>query len=460
MKEYREKERVSPFLALAFIAGGTILALWTIPSDVEPKGALFLPALFQAMGLLAAPVIHAFRNWKAVFLGENMLCVGLVFWLLLDPLQGLYALTGLSPGDVTNVFLAIGLMGASVWLGTLARPWSLPNAVKRVAHERFNPSQAFYLALLLFGLGIFRYLSASGFNPLAMFSYLGVSRWAAPWKNSGQLGGWGSFIDHMVYFGYLLPSLTVVLGHYLGKWDGRVWVSTALSIILLLFFAQDGGRRIVGVVLGSSLVTWILLQYKLDFRVFAISFVSILSVLFIIQFMLKSRETGYSLEAATELIERGIDKVQVDDNFYRLGQSIKIFPEKHNFVYEKQVVYVAVRPIPRAIWSGKPTGPGYNFSKMVGVEGATLTRSVVAELYASLGYLAVFLGGYFYGRLASMWDRLLWASYSIPRKKVPYVPLLYSIGLFAMFLGLRSMIGLVLISYSILAWIVLSYTLS
>jgi hypothetical protein len=49
-----------------------------------------------------------------------------------------------------------------------------------------------------------------------------------------------------------------------------------------------------------------------------------------------------------------------------------------------------------------------------------------------------------------MWNRLLEA-------RLPYSVLMYGMGLLAMFAGLRSMLDLVLLSYTILAWIGVTY---
>ena len=64
-------------------------------------------------------------------------------------------------------------------------------------------------------------IDPSGFNPLVMYDGLFVSRFAASWARGG-LGGWDAFINHLVYFGYHLPTLTVILASRLGRWLGCV----------------------------------------------------------------------------------------------------------------------------------------------------------------------------------------------------------------------------------------------
>ena len=68
---------------------------------------------------------------------------------------------------------------------------------------------------------------------------------------------------HLKYFGYVLPSLTVLLAHREGWVRPKAIVSTILSIIMVVFLAQEGGRRVIGVIVGAALITWLLLQGRL-----------------------------------------------------------------------------------------------------------------------------------------------------------------------------------------------------
>src|SRR5262249_58850130 len=111
-------------------------------------------------------------------------------------------------------------------------------------------------------LGMLTFAVPSNFNVVEMFSYLGQGRWSAPWVR-GQLGGWDAFLDHVQYFGYLLPALTVVMAHRAGWADLRTLSSTGMALVMLLFLAQGGSRRIIGVIVGMGLILWMLTQQRL-----------------------------------------------------------------------------------------------------------------------------------------------------------------------------------------------------
>ena len=80
--------------------------------------------------------------------------------------------------------------------------------------------------------------------------------------------------------------------------------------------------------------------------------------------------------------------------------------------------------------------------------GLTLSATVVAEWYVSGGLIAVFLGGLLYGQIARA-ASLLWA---LTNRDVGR--LLYGVMAMALFAGVRSMIDLILMSYMVLAWLV------
>jgi hypothetical protein len=109
------------------------------------------------------------------------------------------------------------------------------------------------------------YAVPCNFNVFEMVHYVGQERWAAPWGR-GQLGGWDAFLDHLQYFGYLLPVLTVVMVRRAGVRNARTIICIAMSIVIALFLAQSGSRRVVGVVGGMALVLWILDQRRLRIK--------------------------------------------------------------------------------------------------------------------------------------------------------------------------------------------------
>lgn len=69
----------------------------------------------------------------------------------------------------------------------------------------------------------------------------------------------------------------------------------------------------------------------------------------------------------------------------------------------------------------------------------------------SLGLLGIALGGWFYGRVASL------ASGLLARCTTQGALVIYSIVVMALFSGMRSILELILVSYVVLAWVGLSH---
>jgi len=441
-----------PMLGLVSTVVGAGLSIGFIPANPGPRGALFLPSLMMVIGLAIAPVAAAIRDPKALLRGEHLLVLAPIYWLLFDLLQGSYSMGTIQRGEVGMAFAAIGVFVSAVWISAFFRAWKAPGAIVRTVSREFSPNIYFALTVAAFVIGILKFAVACDFDPATMFYYVGQMRWAAPWVRD-SLGGWDAFLDHMQYFGYLLPALTVVLARRAGWRNWRTVAAFALTLVMAMFLAQDGGRRIIGVTFGTAIVLWILTQPKIRVRHVVIVGVAAACVLAVMQLMLEYRDVGLAAltddETSAEVYKP--DSIRVDDNFYRLCQIINFIPQSHPYVYEKYVVYVLVRPIPRVFWPGKPEDPGFDLAAALGDKNVSYSSSVIGELFMSAGFFGIALGGWLYGRLSSMADQLLTETTTMGGY------LVYSAMVMALFAGMRSMVELVLMNYVVLAWTLLSW---
>ncbi len=434
--------------AAAIIA--TILALTSMGDEPQRPGELRGAALWLVSGLLLVPLLRIRQGLWALLRPEHILMVGLCYWLLLDLLQGLYPLYGVSREQIVTAIVAIGVMAAGIWLGSIGRAWSLPSVVVATTQRQITDSALHKAIWIAFIFGMTKFVIGSGFDFGAMFNALGEPRWSAPWAR-GRLGGWGAFLDHMQYFGYVLPAMTVVLAQRRGWLRPGVITGIIFSLVIVLFLSQGRGRRVTGVVVGAGLSRWLLLQARLNLKTLSVAALITALLLIFMQQMLAYRNIGFKAVRQENANITVYDSLRVDDNFYRLTQIIQYIPDAHPYVYHRAVVYALIRPVPRVLWPGKPTTPGYDLPELNGMKGVSLTTSIIGELYASYGLVAVFIGALLFGRMARMWSRIeeLPASAS--------GALTYSLGLMAMFAGLRSMQDLVIMSYGLLGWFVISH---
>lgn len=371
--------------------------------------------------------------------------------MLLDLLRGAYAMDDVQWPHVEAAFICIGLFVVGVWGGAFLRKWTVPRGIISIVSQEFPVNTYFGLAVTAFVLGMLTFAIPSNFNLVLMFSALGQGRWSAPWGR-GQLGGWDAFTDQLQYFGYLLPALTVIIAQLVGWVNKRTIASLGMSVLMMIFIAQSGSRRIIGVMIGMAIVLWILTQKELCTRHIVTSIILAASLLLTMELMLEYRNIGFAVLSEQKEYDPLLEEktVRVDDNFYRLCQIIQLIPEYYPHTYGQYIVWVAVRPVPRVFWPGKPVDPGFDLPDALGRKGVSYSSSVIGELYMAGGFIGVILGGLFYGSIAGMAIKLLTQSTTFG------VIILYSTLTMALFLGMRSMLELVLMNYATLAWIGMS----
>ena len=380
-------------LGIVATALGTFLAVSFIPDDPAPRGALFIPALAMAAGLAAAPLAAAIRSPKSLLRAEYLLALAPIYWLLLDLLQGVYPMRGISLEQIESAFIGIGLFVVALWVAVAYPPWRAPTALVRSTSEEFSTQAFFWLAVAAFILGMLKFAIPTNFDVAQMWYYVGQGRWAAPWGR-GQLGGWDAFTDQLQYFGYFLPALTVIVGRRAGWGDARTLLCGGMAFIIVIFLSQSGSRRAIGVVFGIAFITWVLTEPRLRTRHVLIGAGAIAALLLSLQIMLEYRRVGLAALLETEknepILER--DHLHVDDNFYRLCQVIELIPDYYPHTYHKYFVFVLIRPIPRVFWPDKPVDPGFDLSSATRLRGVSLSMSVIGELYMAAGFIGIALG--------------------------------------------------------------------
>ena len=434
-------DKRGPLVGVLSALIGTFLATVVLfPAQPSPRGALVVPAVVLALSILLVPIVRAIRGSAHTLNAENFVAAGLLLWLLLDLIQGAYDLRGATDHGIRMALAAVGVFAACVWAGTAGPPWPLPKGLVEVAQRPLDPAQVARIVPVSFFLGMFNFLYSVDFNIPEMFAYLGAQRWAAPWSR-GALGGWDAFRDQMPYFGYVLPSLTALLIAKRGLFRFQTLMALAMSVIMLLFLSQGGGRRIIGVTVGAALLAWVQTNPGARMRNLLVVCIGGIAMAWTAQLMLNVRTTGYQ-----DFLVRGseYDYLHIDDNFLRLAQIIDMVPGQRPYVYGQQVVFTLVRPVPRVLWPNKPVTPGFDLASEVGLKGVSLSSSILGEWYISFGWIAVIFGGLLHGALAKTINAL-------PRSGAGN-PIVYALAVMVLVAGMRSMLDLVIMSYALIAW--------
>lgn len=430
-------------VALVSVPSSLLLAVALVPSDIHPAGALVGPALILTLGLLTPATADMISGGLSRMLrAEHWVIIAVNYFVLLDLIEGLYDIR-LEEPVVQKAFAAIALFALAVQIGATFKPRPLPRIVREIASANYSPRTLMFMVIVCFLLGMFNFVLWSNFSLATMIDGLLQPRFSAPWAR-GSLGGWNAFSDFLEYFGYILPTFTVMLAIAKQKWRrGSVLLAALLSFIFLIFVLQTGGRRIAGVMLGASALTMLLQNRdRLKLRhVTAGTVVGVCTIL-LMDVMISNRTEGFR-----SFSYQGLHTIRVDDNFLRLGQVMQFVPDAHSYVGTSWLLYLLVRPVPRALWPGKPVDSGFSLAGLLHEKNVSLSYSAIGEWYVAFGWLGVVVGGVVIGVLARWWSQLL--DHKVHTTSVA----LYAIGLMAIFLSIRSAVELVLMTYPILCWI-------
>jgi hypothetical protein len=143
----------------------------------------------------------------------------------------------------------------------------------------------------------------------------------------------------------------------------------------------------------------------------------------------------------------------VDYNLYTVGVLVSIFPNQVDYIGWDAPLWLVARPIPRALWPGKPDGSNVSVESVLGLEGVTIAATFVGESYMAAGLPGVIVTALLIGMLAQWWTRKAFSAES------GFGILVYGSGFFAVVITMRSIYLLPVAVLPTVAAIVLGHTL-
>src|SRR6185437_15294591 len=134
---------------------------------------------------------------------------------------------------VSTLFLACGVFAIAVWVGGAGNGWVPPKVILRAAALSISDSTLFKTIIVAFLLGMFYFAYSCDFDPALMINSLGLGRFSAPWSR-GALGDSTAFIEQLYNFGYIVPSLTVLLAYRRGWLHPQAVIAAVLALIMIV----------------------------------------------------------------------------------------------------------------------------------------------------------------------------------------------------------------------------------
>ena len=264
------------------------------------------------------------------------------------------------------------------------------------------------------------------------------SRFEVPWAR-GRLGDWRALINELSLLLYLVPPIVGLMFGRRERYSSPSLVLALLAYLWLLFFGFTAGARTV---FAAYLVTFLIAftfssPPQRRTQVLAVAAICAVMIIMATKLMLDMRGLGMKRwleKEASAKVSRFHSYVFVDDNLVAISVIADYFPDRNGGQYlGLEIPYLTlIRPIPRALWPGKPTGSSVSVESIFKVKGMTIAATFVGEAYMSGGLFAVAIEAILLGILASFWNRCA------SPKNSELGLLVYASGFFAVTITMRS----------------------
>ena len=304
-----------------------------------------------------------------------------------------------------------------------------------------SPSLLITLFWASFCLGFFHQWVAVGFNPVEWIDHMMGARFSQPWSRS-RLGDWKALIYELSLLIYVLPPLGAVIFARRRMFGGATVAAVTAGTALVFFYGfTTGTRNIFAVyVITFTIALGYYLRGRDKAKTVALFTASLIVIYLSINTMLAFRNIGFKAwvqgSESIHIDER--DSLFIDFNLLNFSNITEEFGTDAHPHLGLQVPYLAlVRPIPRAVWKGKPEGLSTTIEEVLevaeeGAEGVTISVTFIGEAYLAGGFIAILFTGLALGAFSGWWNHL-----ASPRFSDLGV-LIYASGFFSASIAIRS----------------------
>lgn len=414
------------------LAAAALDADTSTPSEIAQTSAWIVGA-----GLVASLLLDLREGIRNLIRTDIVLLLSLYGLILFERLQidASFDLRNTAAAVLIGIHLVLWAFGGIAIGRHLS--WVRPQIPETQTHHMLSIRWHIVLMGTAFALAVLHIILSTKGSLYQIYEGLLSPRFSKPWAR-GRLGGWHTLLNELSLLFYLIPPLTALLIH---RWKECRWSQRALAIFMCFFVffeAFAGGTRNVFLThLISFSAAYLLMCPVLTFKrllVIGAGFAACAS--FATHHMLEFRQVGlrhYLTRSLYQTPDR--DRLFVDDNLSSISKLSNAFPEPYPYLGWEIPVWAAVKPIPRALWPGKPDGLSISIEQALhGNDGYTIATTYIGEAYMAFGISGVIGFSLLFGSLAHSWTR--WAG--TRRHDVHIV--IYASGFFTAAITMRSMI--------------------
>jgi oligosaccharide repeat unit polymerase len=384
-------------------------------------GALILALVVEGSG--------GIRNLLRTDIVMLIALYGLVFVEFLFPQESFTGHVSLQGAQTGTTAALIGFAGIALGRHMALRFGSRPS--RKVMRELSNRG-LINLFILVAALGYLHILLAVNFDIFEAIRQMALPRFNQSWGR-GRLGGVSTLLHEVGLLIFLIPPLAgVVFAQFRQHGPAALFVVASVFALTLFKGFAGGTRNVFLIYIITFSIAYFLTRSRVTIRNLLMLAVPIMAAAAIGSFyMLEFRQTGLSRYDFNDVKQTTIF---VDLNLINISQLSEVFPVPNNYLGWEIPFTILIKPIPRAIWPGKPEGLSIGIEEALNATGLTLSATFVGEIYMAGGLLAVSAAALVLGSIGATWNRL---GQSLDSR---FKLLLYASGFFAAALAMRSIL--------------------
>jgi oligosaccharide repeat unit polymerase len=424
----------SPAVPTLIMVVGLALTWVALPST-DSESIFGTAAIGVGIALASATAVEARSGVRALIRTDNLMLwvlYGLTFLEFLFPQPDVNSSVGVEAA--TNGTFAV-LLG---FFGMVVGRHLIPTRSNSAVPVDFTASQLFGLFLFAFILGYLHIFIAVNFNPIEMINQMTGPRFSQSWGR-GRFGDISALLYELSLLIYLLPPIAGLMLARAKQFTAIQKLFVTMVVALTFFYAFAAGTR-------NILATYVIAMFgsyflsKPDLKLKRLLVVGIpltALLLFVSALMLELRSSGGISSLGSE--QRHFNTLYIDHNMVNISNLTNVFPDAVDYLGLEIPYQSIIKPIPRALWPGKPEGLSMSIETALGSHDGvtTLACTFVGEAYMAFGLAGVLIAGLFFGASAGWWNQMG------QNKNSSFSQILYASGFLWAAMSMRSLLTMV-----------------
>lgn len=392
----------NPAVPTLIMVVGLALTWLALPST-DSESVFDVAAIGVGGALLIATIVEASAGVRALIRTDN-----LMLWVF----YGLTLLEFLFPQPDVNHTVGVdaAIRGTGIVLlaffGLVVGRHLVSTRSNPVAPVDFKPEHLFALFVFAFVVGYLHIFIAVNFDPIEMVTQMARPRFTQPWGR-GKLGDISALLFELSLLIYLLPPIAGFMFARARQFSTVQKLFVILVLGLTFFYAfASGTRNVLGTYVIAMFGAYVLSKPDLNLKrllMFGIPLAALL--LFVSTLMLELRSHGGITSLGSE---RQYNTLYIDHNMVNVSNLTSVFPDVVDYLGWEIPVHSITKPIPRALWPGKPEGLSMSIEAALGsFDGiTTLACTFAGEAYMAYGLLGVLITSLLFGAAAGRWNQV------------------------------------------------------